>query len=1192
MVEGVAPETAEAHFQSQPTVILHESEIIEFLDAAAEQIEGLHSNFTKNGSNWILDTISYCNIILGTFDPLGGSTFIPLPDVLQRKKAVVNVKNVDKFCFVWSVLAQINPAKSHKDRQSQYKQFFNTLNLKNLTFPLPIHQISKFEMQNPDISINAFYYSQESQAVVPQYLSKFEGRQHVVNLLIVTGKTNDDSTIMHYTLITSLSRLLSAQHSNHHHKIFPCLSCLHCFSSQQCLSKHAPLCRLQDPCRIEFPLTEQEIEIRNKHTDTLNQTNKKTNYNDINKLYFKNYKNMQRCPFVIYADFESLLVPHSEQKLDDNHQEDLLNSEENDFENPFINDETQVESDGDLADPVEYTELIINKDKKFQFVNPNCKDLHVPSGVCCLRVSAYEEYNNEPTFLYSGPDVLDHFFDYLNCQRDFIDSVLSSDLPCNPLTEIQRLDFTKADRCSNCNRKFDSNIKSKVKCIHHDHITGKYIGPTCNRCNLALKCRKQGAAKEKSPDKRQEMRDYRFNDFFIPVVFHNSKNYDSHIIIKNLEKRYVQKKDKIHVIANNKEKYISFQIGPFKFIDSLQFLNSSLETLVTNLKRDGTEKFLHLNRHFSDEAEFNLLTRKGVFCYEYMTGFEKFYEKQLPSREAFNSCLSGEECSPEDYLHAKNVWNTFNCQNIQNYHDLYLKTDVLLLADVFENFRTFALTHYRLDPAFYLTIPSLAWDAMLKMTNVCLELYTEPNHLLRTESGIRGGVASINCRYAAANNKYCPDTFDPQKPNEYLIYLDANNLYGWAMSQPLPYGDFKDLTDSEITNLDIMNVDPLGDIGYFVECDLSYPNHLHAIHNDYPLAPETIHISEDMLSPFQVELRTKLCNKTSTKIEKLCPNFYDKKNYFVHFRNLQFYIRMGLEVTKIHSIMQFKQSCWLEKYINFNTEQRKLAKSTAEKDQFKLLNNSVFGKTMLNLRRQVDVRLVTEPGTGKKLLALPTFSSLNIINKDVTIFKMKKSLIKWRMPTYVGFSILDISKLRMYDFHYNFIKTKYGSNAKLLFTDTDSLAYSIKTDDIYADLHLHSDQFDFSDYPKDHFCYDPTNSKVLGKFKDENLGILPIEFVGLRAKMYSILEITKKEKSRAKGIKTSFLKHHLRHENYKRALFDQQKTSANFYCIRSQRHQLMTVKIVKDCLNPYDDKRYLLEDNINTLAYGHIHIKK
>src|SRR5271163_2448911 len=255
------------------------------------------------------------------------------------------------------------------------------------------------------------------------------------------------------------------------------------------------------------------------------------------------------------------------------------------------------------------------------------------------------------------------------------------------------------------------------------------------------------------------------------------------------------------------------------------------------------------------------------------------------------------------------------------------------------------------------------------------------------------------------------------------------------------------------------------------------------------------------------------------------------------------------------------------------------------------MNNSVFGKTMENLRNRIEVKLVADTRKVERRCALPNLYSYDIINDDITMVKLNPGYILWNKPTYIGFCVLELSKLTMYEFHYNKILPLYGKNAKLLFTDTDSLCYEITTDDIYLDMKQNLDWFDTSDYPKKHPCHSMENCKVIGKFKDEMNGNIVREFVGLRAKMYSLLDSNDHEKLTAKGIKKSFAKKHLKHEMYRDCLFGERKTSAEFYTLRSRNHQVRTERVVKDALSCFDDKRFLLTHTTYTLAYGHYSLK-
>ena len=611
------------------------------------------------------------------------------------------------------------------------------------------------------------------------------------------------------------------------------------------------------------------------------------------------------------------------------------------------------------------------------------------------------------------------------------------------MTKEDEEKFLKANECYICNKKYtDKDIKVRDHC----HITGKYRGSAHQECNLQLRL---------NPEEVK-----------IPVIFHNLRGYDSHFIMQEIGaivKNHTYKNNKgeekqmnINAIPNNMEKYMAFMLGNhLTFIDSFQFMSSSLEKLVSNLPKESLK---YTSKSFKGE-KLDLMVRKGVYPYDYMDSFEKFNHK-LPSKEDFYSILNDQHISNEDYEHVQNVWNKFSLKNMGDYHNLYLKSDILLLADVFENFRNTCLEYYKLDPCHYFTSPGLSWDAMLKMTNIKLELMTDIDMFQFIEKGLRGGISYIANRYSKANNKYMKEYYE-NKPSKHIMYLDANNLYGWAMSQYLPTGGFKWMTQKQIDNIDLAKYKEDSKNGLILEVDLKYPQDLHNFHNDYPLAPEKVKVTDSMLSNYSKRIADKY-NISTGLVYKLIPTLSNKEKYVLHYRNLQLYVDLGFKVSKVHRVLEFNQSPWLKQYIAFNTEKRKNAKNAFEKEFFKLMNNSVFGKTMENIRKRVDVRLVTDEKKLLKLTSKPTYVSCKIFNENLVAVHKIKETITLNRPAYVGMSILDLSKTLMYDFHYKYIKKNYGEKAMLLFTDTDSLTYEIEANDVYRDFWIDKDKFDNS----------------------------------------------------------------------------------------------------------------------------------
>ncbi|CAH1646013.1 unnamed protein product [Spodoptera littoralis] len=631
----------------------------------------------------------------------------------------------------------------------------------------------------------------------------------------------------------------------------------------------------------------------------------------------------------------------------------------------------------------------------------------------------------------------------------------------------------------------------------------------------------------------------------IPIFLHNFSHYHAHFIVNALN----LDDDKFEVIPQNKERYISFskqltinnQPVSLRFVDSLKFLSCSLDQLAKNLNDD---QFTELKRNYPNNEDFSRLRRKGIYPYEFMCNSDCLKHPSLPDQHQFYSSLTDSNISNDDYNYAKDIWQHFKCSSMSDYSNLYLKTDVLLLTDVFENFRKLCIKTYGLDPAHYYTAPA----------------------------GIRGGVSQCSNRYARANNKFMED-YDSEKPNSYLTYFDANNLYGWAMSQSLPVGGFE-WVDS---NTDY-NVSDNSDFGYVLEVDLEYPDELHDLHSDFPLCPENICVG-------------------NTKESKLVPNLNNKNKYIIHYRNLKQCVEMGIKLIKVHRILKFKQSSWLKKYIDLNTSLRTLATSNFEKDFFKLMNNSVFGKTMENIEKRVNVKLLTHwDNRGKVLgaqdwIAKPEFHSLSIFSEHLVAIQLRKTKLIYDKPIYLGFCILDISKTLMYEFHYNYMIKKFHNKIKLLYTDTDSLIYQIFTDNFYEDIKpdlLH--YFDTSDYPENNiYGYPKINKKKLGFFKDENNGKVLKEFVGLRSKMYA-LEIEDKFIAKTKGVNKSVTKK-MNMENYKSCLFNKNVLYCSMLRFKSIKHTIFTQKINKTSLSYNDTKRCIMDNNIDTLAWGHYKLR-
>ena len=502
-----------------------------------------------------------------------------------------------------------------------------------------------------------------------------------------------------------------------------------------------------------------------------------------NILKFNNFHKRLPVPFVIYADFEAITkkVQGCEQS----------------------------------------EEMKKNKDRRSY---TEAYQTHKDCGYGYKVVCCYRERYSKPIQTYRGENAVYKFMEKMLEEVEYCKAVVKKRFN-KPLvmTEDDEQCFRTMDGCHICGEKYtDKDVRIRDHC----HITGKFRGSARQECNLKLRIKPE--------------------DIKIPVIFHNLHGYDSHFIMQQIgeiakKHAYTNKKGEkqdlnINAIPNNMEKYMAFMLGNhLTFIDSFQFMSSSLDKLVSNLPK---EAFKYTSEEFIG-MELSLMSQKGVYPYDHMDSFEKFDQTELPTKEQFYSILNDQHITNDEYNHAKKVWKTFNIKTMGEYHDLCLKSDVLLLADVFENFRKTCLQYYKLDPCHYFTSPGLSWDAMLKMINIKLELMTDVDMFQFIEKGMRGGVSYIANRHGKANNKYMKE-YDEKAPSKYIMYLDANNLCGWAMSQYLPTSNFKWMSEKEIKKINLAKYKENGKKGLILEVDLEYLQELHDLHNDYPLAPEKV----------------------------------------------------------------------------------------------------------------------------------------------------------------------------------------------------------------------------------------------------------------------------------------------------------------------------------------------------------------
>lgn len=440
------------------------------------------------------------------------------------------------------------------------------------------------------------------------------------------------------------------------------------------------------------------------------------------------------------------------------------------------------------------------------------------------------------------------------------------------------------------------------------------------------------------------------------------------------------------------------------------------------------------------------------------------------------------------------------------------------------------------------------------------------------------------------------------------------------MSKPLPIGEYKwvesNMSDCEHMTKEILEMSDESDYGFIFEVDLEYPENLHMAHNDFPFCPERSKLPEQAFD---------ILKEDASKFPKLLLTLFNKTNYVIHYSMLKLALKHGLILKKVHRALQFKQSAWLKPYIDLNTKQRTKAKNEFEKSFYKLLNNSIFGKALENVRSRVDIRLVNKWNGrcgARMLIARPNFKRFTIFDEDLVAVELHKTHILMNKPMIVGMSILEISKVTMYSFLYEYLKPKYGDKCEVIYGDTDSYILQVECDDFYKDLLENIERFDTSDYPQpNEYNIPPMNKKIPGLFKDELNGRIIVIFVGLRAKVYSIRSLHEDEYNRkkyndtknipenrkrkqapcgryynedvkkSKGVKMNIVSEKLTFDDYLKCVLTRENQTIEQNIIRSIKHNLYNINQKKIGLSAKDDKRYLIKPNyINTLAWGHFMI--
>ena len=525
----------------------------------------------------------------------------------------------------------------------------------------------------------------------------------------------------------------------------------------------------------------------------------------------------------------------------------------------------------------------------------------------------------------------------------------------------------------------------------------------------------------------------------------------------------------------------------------------------------------------------------------------------------------------EEIQRTMDIIERFNIKSGEELTEIYLKSDVLLLACVFEKFIEISINQYDIKPLYCVSLPGYTWHCGMKLTDINLQTLQDKDMILLIESNIRGGISSV-----------MEDRYVRSDENKKILYVDANNLYGHSMSQYLLYDEIK--FDNTVKIEDIINTPDDNDIGYFVEVDLKYPDNIKQKTKNFPFASVNKKINPDIYNDYMKEIKPDIYIHSS----KLICDWSDKKNYLIHYRMLKFYIRHGMIVDKVQNIISFRQSRWLEKYISFNTQKRNKAKNDFEKEFYKLINNAFYGKTMENVRNRIKIKFIKKDNPREiiKQQSKLTFNGIHKSYENCDSYTFKQNEVLMDKPIYLGFTVLELSKLLMYETYYDKLQPYFGQeNLQLHYMDTDSFVLSVNTKNIIKDLKNLEDIFDFSNLDKNHKLFSNKNKRCIGYFKIETPKAIWIdEFVCLRSKMYAF-KCRNDSKNKLKGISKAQSKN-IKFGEYKKCLDGEEyQRECNKYIIRSINHEMVLQEVKKSTLSIFDDKRCYI-NNVESIPWN------
>lgn len=799
---------------------------------------------------------------------------------------------------------------------------------------------------------------------------------------------------------------------------------------------------------------------------------------------------------------------------------------------------------------------------------------HVPIALGAKRICYSNPEFNSELFIHVGYDCVERFLDWLDAQAVEIQHIYDTvNYPPQKTRETWD-DFLAQTHCFMCKKRF---TRKTQKFFDHDHLSplGLYRGGLCLGCNLSR-------AKNSLLDTQ--------------ITAHNGARFDTKFLIRPMAARIREIPGRFRVMNKSKEDNFVLFYRAFIFIDSFQWLPSSLAELISvKVSGQSAEKrAFPLLFAFADgyEKNYELLCQKQYFPYELVKSLKALQSRGMPPKDDFYDSLHDKEIAMEEYEHARTIFECFNCQNLQDFLVLYLTVDVLSLADIFEDYRRIAMDSFGVDPIYYLSGAHYSFHCMLKYTGVRIELLQDMEMHNFFSRSIRGGLTYIATRYMEANLPHL-ENYDATKPTFECRYLDCTGLYSYCLSRPLPLRNFSWMSKKKVAKFDVESHSSatFQRYGYVLEVDVSFPRELHDYFKDFPPLPEHWIPDIDMWTVYQRDLARKTGQNCKRLTKKLINHLGPRKHYVVHIELLKVCLKIGVQLDKIHRILKFEQSAWTKPYIDELAAKRREAKSMFESNYYKKCANTVYGYYIQDCTKRLKTNFVTNSRSFLRHSRKPNFKSCTIFSRHLALMEMKPHAVSLTTPIAAGFTVLELSKAHMTKFWYNFLKRIYGEDIILGFSDTDSFLFGIKNrgpSNVDETMWAHRQYFDMSAFPAPY--QSPTNKKTVGTFKCELSGRHDISaFCGLRAKSYCFRLENNTLERKSKGIPRHVLSK-VDFEDYRRALFQPIALEENHYffrAIRSVKQVMYTAQERRKGLSAFDDKRVLDSDGIHTLPYYH-----